>query len=124
MHMLIHTDLKPFKCGECSYATFRSNDLKTHMRTHTGEKPYRCSACSFAASYHQTLKKHMLTTHPDTTPPSAASRANIAEQDAADDDVSVLTDDVSEGEDAYKYASHVTARPSGMKKRKTMTDAV
>jgi hypothetical protein len=66
----------------------------------------------------------MLTAHPDTTLPSAASRASMAEQDAADDDVSVVTDDASECEDAYRYASHVTARPSGMKKRKAMTDAV
>ncbi len=54
----------------------------------------------------------MLAAHPDTTLPSAASRASMAEQDAADDDVSEVLDDASEGEDAYRYASRVTARPS------------
>ncbi len=68
------------------------------MRMHAGEKPYCCSACSFAASYPLALKKHMLAAHPDTTQPPAASRASMAEQNASDDDVSVLTDDASEGE--------------------------
>ncbi|VDN99165.1 unnamed protein product [Rodentolepis nana] len=41
-HMCIHTDERPFKCGECKQAFKQKSTLIRHVRVHTGERPYRC----------------------------------------------------------------------------------
>ncbi|XP_025116206.1 zinc finger protein 729-like [Pomacea canaliculata] len=66
-HMVTHSDVKPYQCSLCK-ASFKLLDLlKQHMVTHSDVKPYRCSLCqaSFKLSNH--LKQHMVT-HSDVKP--------------------------------------------------------
>lgn len=62
MHMLIHSDAKPYECGECPARFSRKQGLRRHIMTHTGEKPYVCDHCgaSFAAymSHQLHVRRH------------------------------------------------------------------
>ncbi|XP_050398943.1 zinc finger protein ZFAT isoform X1 [Patella vulgata] len=55
LHCLIHTDLKPFKCPHCEYASNSKGNLYTHMRRHTGQF-YVCQKCPF----HSVNKSHLI----------------------------------------------------------------
>ncbi|GAB1603206.1 zinc finger protein ZFAT-like isoform X1 [Argonauta hians] len=60
LHCLIHTDLKPFKCSKCSYASNSKGNLYTHMRKHTGQF-YICCKCSFKTVNKSHLLEHEAT---------------------------------------------------------------
>ncbi|XP_060077016.1 zinc finger protein ZFAT-like [Ylistrum balloti] len=60
LHCLIHTDLKPFKCPKCRYASNSKGNLYTHMRKHTGQY-YKCSECSFKSVNKSHLLEHVAT---------------------------------------------------------------
>lgn len=46
LHMLRHTGIKNFKCGECSRAYYTEHLLQLHERiVHRGERPYACKYC-------------------------------------------------------------------------------
>ncbi|XP_046329352.2 zinc finger protein ZFAT-like isoform X1 [Haliotis rufescens] len=60
LHCLIHTELKPFKCFKCSYASNSKGNLYTHMRKHTGQF-YNCSKCSFRTVNKSHLLEHEAT---------------------------------------------------------------
>ncbi|XP_054716389.1 zinc finger protein Xfin-like [Uloborus diversus] len=55
MHCLIHTDIKPFTCPNCSYETNSKGSLYIHMRKHTGNM-FHCSYCDFKSN----KKAHVL----------------------------------------------------------------
>ncbi|XP_077982409.1 zinc finger protein ZFAT-like [Glandiceps talaboti] len=57
VHILIHKDIKPFKCDLCSYASNSSGNLNVHMRKHTGEK-FKCDKCDFTCINKGHLKVH------------------------------------------------------------------
>ncbi|KAK2186472.1 hypothetical protein NP493_199g06054 [Ridgeia piscesae] len=59
-HCLIHTDLRPFHCTKCEYATNTKGNLYTHMRKHTGQF-YRCEKCSFKTTNKGHLVEHEAT---------------------------------------------------------------
>ncbi|XP_029647572.1 zinc finger protein ZFAT isoform X2 [Octopus sinensis] len=60
LHCLIHTDLKPFKCSKCTYASNSKGNLYTHMRKHTGQF-YICCKCSFKTVNKSHLLEHEAT---------------------------------------------------------------
>ncbi|XP_069113038.1 zinc finger protein ZFAT-like [Argopecten irradians] len=60
LHCLIHTDLKPFKCPKCKYASNSKGNLYTHMRKHTGQY-YKCSECDFKSVNKSHLLEHAAT---------------------------------------------------------------
>ncbi|XP_033754762.1 zinc finger protein ZFAT-like isoform X2 [Pecten maximus] len=60
LHCLIHTDLKPFKCPKCRYASNSKGNLYTHMRKHTGQY-YKCTDCSFKSVNKSHLLEHVAT---------------------------------------------------------------
>lgn len=56
-HVLIHTDIRPFKCIKCDYVSNSRGNLYTHMRKHTGQY-YKCDfpKCKF----HTVNKSHLI----------------------------------------------------------------
>ncbi|XP_035662738.1 zinc finger protein 184-like [Branchiostoma floridae] len=58
---------KPFKCGECSYSTFRKGDLARHEVKHTGDLPFKCDECSYSTVRKSDLEKHGIV-HMQTKP--------------------------------------------------------
>ncbi|GFR74629.1 zinc finger protein ZFAT [Elysia marginata] len=59
LHCVTHTELKPFKCTKCSYATNSKGNLYTHMRKHTGQY-YRCDQCDFKTVNKSHLVEHQM----------------------------------------------------------------
>ncbi|KAK3757650.1 hypothetical protein RRG08_000162 [Elysia crispata] len=59
LHCVTHTDIKPFKCTKCSYATNSKGNLYTHMRKHTGQF-YRCDQCDFKTVNKSHLVEHQM----------------------------------------------------------------
>ncbi|CAH1250445.1 ZNF91 [Branchiostoma lanceolatum] len=53
-------DDKLFKCGECSYSTFRKGDLARHEIKHTGDMPFKCDECSYGTVRKSDLEKHKI----------------------------------------------------------------
>lgn len=44
-HILVHTDVKPFGCTFCSYASAYKHNLKTHIKNMHGEYLIKCPHC-------------------------------------------------------------------------------
>lgn len=57
-HMVMHSNIKPFKCPYCPLAMRRNHDLRRHMRLHSGSKPFSCTRCSKSFSRSDALKRH------------------------------------------------------------------
>ncbi|XP_036909823.1 zinc finger protein 569-like [Sturnira hondurensis] len=58
LHQCVHTEEKPYKCGECSKAFRENKSLIVHQRMHTGEKPYVCRDCGKAFRRNSSLVVH------------------------------------------------------------------
>lgn len=60
-HLLIHSNVKPFKCNVCD-ATFRQyNTLYIHKTIHTNERKYKCKECNKMFRQNAHLKTHLKT---------------------------------------------------------------
>lgn len=63
LHMLSHSEERPFKCPHegCDWAFSTSYKLKRHMRGHTGEKPFLCphEGCGKCFTTAYNLKSHL-----------------------------------------------------------------
>lgn len=67
LHMIKHSDERPFECNLCE-SKFKIKALLTsHMRTHTGEKPFNCSECGRGFAKKSHLIDHQKT-HSDDRP--------------------------------------------------------
>jgi hypothetical protein len=60
-HMLVHSDVRPFKCSVCDRGFRRRDTLDTHLRTHTGERPYSCNICGRSFKQKGDCNKHQRT---------------------------------------------------------------
>lgn len=69
-HMLVHTDIRKYKCTYCDRAFKQPSHLHQHHRIHTGDKPYRCpiAGCSRAFPQQSNLNHH-LRNHDKPAPP-------------------------------------------------------
>ena len=62
-HLIVHSDLKPFKCHICSKSFKRSSDAKDHLIVHSDARPFCCSMCDKSFKRLPSLKLHENTTH-------------------------------------------------------------
>ncbi|KAL3284856.1 hypothetical protein HHI36_018995 [Cryptolaemus montrouzieri] len=57
-HMNIHLNLKPYQCQYCKKHFRQLTNLHVHVRLHTGETPYKCTYCDKGFSHLSAMKKH------------------------------------------------------------------
>lgn len=58
-HMIVHSDVRPYKCNLCT-KTFRSrSNLKVHKDEHEGIKRYSCSYCDRKFLVRGNMLKHV-----------------------------------------------------------------
>ena len=62
--MAVHLKIKPFVCGQCSYASVKESMLDKHFReVHLKLKPHKCNECSFSCSIKVNLQDHVNAKH-------------------------------------------------------------
>nr|XP_018902151.1 PREDICTED: uncharacterized protein LOC109033817 isoform X5 [Bemisia tabaci] len=68
-HLVIHSDLRPFKCDLCPIAFKLKCDLRKHKRGfHFKERPYKCDECPSAFTKISNLNDHKASVHSDLRP--------------------------------------------------------
>lgn len=77
--MLVHTDIRKYKCDKCNLSFKLKHTLKAHYVIHTGEIPYKCNICFNTFTRHSSLNYHRKT-HTNTF----RQRQKIKEQKIAD----------------------------------------
>jgi len=61
----LHSDVRPFKCGECGYAGKLKSDLTRHSKVHLDslekekEKKHKCPHCPYKSLQAWTMKAHL-----------------------------------------------------------------
>ncbi|XP_063632022.1 zinc finger protein OZF-like isoform X7 [Cydia splendana] len=63
LHMVRHSDEKPFECEICNKKFTRKKGLDIHVRTHTGDKRCVCQMCGAAFVQTTSLKLHLRVHH-------------------------------------------------------------
>jgi len=59
IHLWIHTNELPFKCGPCDKRYGHQCNLDYHIRSaHTGERPFKCENCGATFYSNSDLKSH------------------------------------------------------------------
>ena len=59
VHMLTHTEDRPFKCTKCQKGFKSSMRLKLHMVSHSDERKYKCDLCEWSFKQKNHLIYHM-----------------------------------------------------------------
>ena len=58
IHMMDHTNERPFKCEECGKGFKEMQKLRRHMITHTGVKAHVCKHCGKSFGLRHNMKAH------------------------------------------------------------------
>ncbi|EOB07110.1 Zinc finger protein 366, partial [Anas platyrhynchos] len=62
-HMIVHSDVKPFKCKLCGKEFNRMHNLMGHMHLHSDSKPFKCLYCPSKFTLKGNLTRHMKVKH-------------------------------------------------------------
>lgn len=60
IHMMIHTNERPFVCPDCGQSFRTKGNMQDHHRRHTGAKPFECDLCGVFYYRQNVLKQHRL----------------------------------------------------------------
>ncbi|XP_044155467.1 zinc finger protein 335-like [Bufo gargarizans] len=66
-HMTLHSDLRPHRCNQCSFASRNKKDLSRHAMTHTNHRPHSCHLCGQRFNRKGHLKFHIERLHTGAT---------------------------------------------------------
>ncbi|XP_077107807.1 zinc finger protein 335 isoform X1 [Ranitomeya variabilis] len=66
-HMTLHSDLRPHRCNQCSFASRNKKDLNRHAMTHTNHRPHTCHLCGQRFNRKGHLKFHIERLHTGAT---------------------------------------------------------
>ncbi len=61
--MLLHKNIKPYRCHICHKAFTEKGTLLSHQVTHTNDKPYQCQFCLYRSKTVPQLKNHLKKEH-------------------------------------------------------------
>ncbi|XP_055389144.1 zinc finger protein 852-like [Condylostylus longicornis] len=64
-HMLVHSDVKDYRCNYCGRSFKRNITLQFHMITHTNLKPFSCRFCNHSFVHPSNRKRHEEVMHPN-----------------------------------------------------------
>lgn len=67
LHMVRHSDARPFQCDTCNKTFPRKRALETHTRIHTNDRRCVCKLCGKAFIQTASLKQHLKVHHKDST---------------------------------------------------------
>lgn len=59
---------REMKCNDCDYTTIYKNCFQLHVLGHTNFKPFSCDTCNYVTKYPTSLHRHMLTQHENKSP--------------------------------------------------------
>ncbi|XP_005108661.1 zinc finger protein Xfin [Aplysia californica] len=62
-HILMHLNVRPFKCPQCSKSFYARHMLKKHLQNHT--RPYTCPVCNKGFIRRYLMRKHFKKKHED-----------------------------------------------------------
>ncbi|KAJ2063906.1 hypothetical protein GGI17_001399 [Coemansia sp. S146] len=57
-HLVMHSNERPYACGDCERSFSRNPDLTRHKRTHSGEKPHQCPFCQLTFARADAMARH------------------------------------------------------------------
>ena len=57
--MLVHSDVKAFKCEICGREFREKKNMRKHWLVHTGDRPHKCEICDKTFIQSSSLKNHM-----------------------------------------------------------------
>ena len=57
-HMMVHTEERQYKCGECGKLFKRISHVREHLKIHSSERPFPCYICGKSFKTAVSLKKN------------------------------------------------------------------
>ncbi|CAH1247929.1 ZNF729 [Branchiostoma lanceolatum] len=116
IHLLRHSDNKPYKCDQCDYAAVQKTHLSIHMMGHAANSPLKCRQCGFSTEHKFVLTKHMAvhqenkTTKSNSATPSSSTSTTSTGQDLCyENEPEIHNKPVPSSKNQNTLTSHTTA---------------
>ncbi|KAG8565539.1 hypothetical protein GDO81_012899 [Engystomops pustulosus] len=108
-HMTLHSDLRPHRCNQCSFASRNKKDLSRHAMTHTNHRPHSCHLCGQRFNRKGHLKFHIERLHTGANVEQQPQRTELASVPGLDEEHIFLAQEetVSNPEDTA-YIQEIT----------------
>ncbi|CAG0891773.1 unnamed protein product, partial [Darwinula stevensoni] len=117
-HLLVHGELKPYKCPYCLYTCKVKENLKVHiMKTglHTGKSLYPCPLCQIGFNKQHDFVTHLVQEHNQQFPTIKEAKAYAAKsEDSIEEEYEETSYDESRddrSEDMEIHRGYITPKP-------------